>query len=372
MRHNMSGISTKDVMSYLDPKMRGQNLTGAEGDRPLRVSIIIVNYRGADDTIECLESLLRSSWRDFEIVIVDNASGDGSIERLTSWIGGRDSRSIFTESTSGCSNQSSVSAPSIRVSLIETETNLGFSGGNNTGILQALQRKVDWILLLNNDTVTEPDTLVNLLKGAEDSGADLAGCPIWEYGRAHMPWCGGGRFGWWADRYDSTVPATYSGGTSAFETDWITGCCLLVRRHVFEQIGLLDDNLFLYCEDADFSRRAAYAGFKRVIVTGAKIYHKGGRSAGFGSPLARYHSTRSRIYCHLKHHSLLSSLAFLAVFTFSRIFRTMEWLIGGRPDLAAATWCGLCDGLLVKGKSTFSGVALDVGKSRRCTPNNKT
>ena len=347
-------------MGKTNQEICGQISTGSEEDCSPHVSIVIVNYCGADDTIECLESLLRSSRLDFEIIVVDNASRDGSMERLASWITSRGLPSGFDKPPCCSSDQRSASLPSVRISLVETEANLGFAGGNNAGILQALQRKTTWILLLNNDTVAEPETLDNILRGAESASADLAGCSIWQYSRPDILWCGEGRFGWWADKYFSTVPAIYSAGTAAFETDWVTGCCLLVRRHVFEKIGVLDDHFFLYCEDADFSRRAARAGFKRVIVTSAKIYHKGGRSAGLGSPLARYHSTRSRIYCHLKHHSRVSGLAFLAVFMFSRAFRTIEWLVRGRPDLATATWRGLRDGLLIKCKNTPSGAAPNI------------
>jgi GT2 family glycosyltransferase len=118
---------------------------------------------------------------------------------------------------------------------------------------------------------------------------------------------------------------------------------MLVRREVFEKIGLLDQRSFLYYEDVDFCRRAAKAGFKRFVVVHAKIYHKVSRSAVLGSALSRYHATRSRLYFHLKSHSRTSHAVFLIAFGMSRIVWSLIWLFQGRPDLIKVSWAALWD-----------------------------
>jgi GT2 family glycosyltransferase len=235
--------------------------------------------------------------------------------------------------------------------LLRTDANVGFSGGNNVGIRFALRRGTEWILLLNNDTVVEPDSLDRLLEAAEDASADLAGCLVYRYYRPDAIWYAGGEFRWWGDKDLKTLPRSAHHGACVLATDWITGCCLLVRRWVFERIGFLDENSFLYSEDADFCRRAAKAGFHRVVALRSRIYHKEGRSAGLGSAIALYHITRSRVYFHAKHYSFFSHAGFLLVFALSRLVKSFRLLLQGRPDLVNATFRGLWDGMLrnVKG-----------------------
>jgi GT2 family glycosyltransferase len=308
------------------------------------LSILILNYNGYDDTVSCLESVLRAARGDCEIVVIDNASSDGSVEKLLAWGERQNLRVNFVPpQRATAQEQESVGAPGgASLTLIRTPANLGFAGGNNVGIRYALRRGAQWVLLLNNDTVVDGDSLAGLVEGAERTCAQLAGCSIYEYFDRSAPYYLGGKFSWWGDRTHSfKLPP--SAPAEALETDWITGCCLLVRREVFERIGLLDERAFLYYEDADFCRRAAQAGLKRVVVLGARIYHKVSRSSVLGSPFTCYHATMSRIYFHRKHHHLASHVAFLTAFLLRSMARSLVWLATGRRDLVDARWRAVRD-----------------------------
>jgi GT2 family glycosyltransferase len=309
------------------------------------LDILILNYNGCDDTIACVESILKG-WREGqEIVVVDNGSEDGSVEKLRRWAEEHSSSVELASETSKWSPvlKSARTRGLCQVTILQSGRNLGFAGGNNLGIRYSLAKGSKWILLLNNDTIVEPDTLSALIDGAERSGADLAGCRVYKYDRPLSPWYLGGTFNWWGDRTVTSPLLPAVNGAVAVETDWITGCCLLVRREVFEVIGLLDQHSFLYYEDVDFCRRAAKAGFKRLVVVDAKIYHKISRSAVLGSALSRYHATRSRLYFHRKSHSRVSHLVFLITFAMSRMLRSLIWLVQRRPDLIKASWTALCE-----------------------------
>ena len=319
-----------------------------------RLAIVILNCNRCKDTIACLESICSSAPGSYGVIIVDNLSLDDSVAELKRWM--QNYLPPLTESswsgmlkTSTINDGQACARPGI--TLLEARNNSGFSGGNNLGIRYALELGATWILLLNNDTIVACDALERLVKGAEGAGAHLAGGAVYEYADASKAWYLGGKFSWWGDKDLKCMRKGATEAQGTIETDWITGCCMLVRREVFERIGLLDENSFIYCEDADFCRRAARVGFRRILVLGSKIYHKVG-STSLPSALARYHFTRSRVYFHGKHYSLPAHASFLFIFSLSRWFKGCCWLLQGRPDLARATLRGLWDGMLGKVKAS--------------------
>ena len=321
-----------------------------------RLAIVILNYNGYKDTIACLESVCSGPPTSSVVIVVDNFSLDDSAAELKRWM--QNYLPPLTESSWGgmvktCTVNDGQASARPGITLLEARHNRGFSGGNNLGIRYALQLGAAWILLLNNDTIVGCDSLERLVKGAEGAGAYLAGCTIYEYADPSKAWYLGGKFSWWGDKDLNDLRKGATEALETIETDWITGCCMLVRREVFEHIGLLDENSFLYCEDADFCRRAARAGFPRKVVLKSKIYHKAGRSTGVESALARYHFTRSRVYFHRKHYSLPAHASFLLIFSLSRCFKGCCWLLQGRPDLASATLRGLWDAMLGRAKAHY-------------------
>jgi hypothetical protein len=221
------------------------------------VYIILVTWNRKDDTLECLRSLQQITYRNYRIIVVDNASHDGT--------------------------QEAVQKEFPSVEYIFNPTNLRFAGGNNVGIRRALDLQAEYVLLLNNDTIVAPEFLTNLVTAAEkNSKVGLTGAKIYYYDQPERLWYAGGNISWWKGwishrgvreidhgQYDNEEP-----------TDYITGCCILAKRNVIENIGMLDESFFIYGEDADWSIRAARAGYLLLYVPSARVWHKLSVSSG--------------------------------------------------------------------------------------------
>lgn len=221
------------------------------------VFIILVNWNGKADTLECLASLRRLSYSPCRIVVVDNASTDGSREAI---------RSQYPE-----------------VEILAMPENRRFAGGNNAGIRHALAGNADLILLLNNDTTVDSEMLRFLVCAIESHPeAGMVAPKIYYYDTKNLLWYAGGVLSFWTgtmhhigireeDRGQYDAPG---------DTGYASGCCLLTSREVLERIGLLDESYFMYTEDADWSIRARRAGYRILFEPSAKVWHKISVSAG--------------------------------------------------------------------------------------------
>lgn len=200
--------------------------------------------------------------------------------------------------------------------LLKTSENLGFAGGNNFGIREALKDRPDFILIVNNDTVLERNLLINLCREAEQNpAAGILGPKIYfypgrefhygDYGkneRGRVIWYAGGRIDW------NNVYASHCGVDEldrgqfdhGGETDFVSGCAMMVRRQVFEKIGLFDEQYFLYLEDVDLCWRAKRAGFLVVFAPSGSLWHVNAASSAVGGDLQDYYLTRNRMYFGMK------------------------------------------------------------------------
>ncbi|TEU12046.1 MAG: glycosyltransferase family 2 protein, partial [Anaerolineales bacterium] len=237
------------------------------------VLVIVLNWNGLVDTLECLESLACLDYPDYKVVIVDNGSMDGSVKAI---------REHFPD-----------------VTLIENEENLGYAGGNNVGLRYAMAQGADYALLLNNDTVVDPAFLRILVDAAEaDPTVGIVGPTIYYHERPDVIWSAGGAIDW---RRGSTrmvgLDEQDEGqfGQVLRTVDFVTGCAMLVRRAVLEQAELLDERFFAYYEETEWCVRASRAGFKIVHVPLACIWHKISPIAQADSPLVHYYMTRNRL-----------------------------------------------------------------------------
>ncbi len=237
-----------------------------------RVCVILLNWNGKKDTLECLESLAKVHYEPFQVIVVDNASSDGSVEAI---------RSKYPD-----------------LVILETLENLGFAGGNNVGIRWALEKNFSWIFLLNNDTVVQGDVLEAFLKAAKEKDARLLGAKIYSYhDRKKIDHLGG----LWRPKYaEFGSPAKGKKDSDGdFVTmqkvDYVSGCALFVHRSVFETIGLLEPKFFLYWEETDFCFRAKRAGFAVWTAPNAHVYHKVSTSFTGGKPHMHYFWWRSRL-----------------------------------------------------------------------------
>lgn len=283
-----------------------------------RIFVVILNWNLKDDTIACVESLLAGTVQPTEIVVVDNGSEDGSVAVLQAAFG-------------------------TQITVLVNPTNLGFAAGNNVGVQYALMHKADWIMLLNNDTIVAPEMLAYLLEAAAaHPEAALLSPAIFYYDRPTMLW----RLG---DRHTLGLPIPHKVGARELArplipVDYLTGCALLVRRAVWEKIGLLDEIFFMYYEDADFCRRAKNAGFRAYVVTGARVWHKAGQSSCKVKPLTRYRTAKNKVLFYRRYERGLDWLLLGPYLLLDTTRVLLTDLLHGDQAQAVAYWQGARDG----------------------------
>ena len=295
-------------------------------DQP-RVYIVLVNWNGHKESIECIESILRLNYTNFRIVLCDNDSTDGSVNILLKWA---ENRTCYQAPDNLLSKYTTppllnsitcqvIDADSIndcRVSheelvLINTGGNLGFAGGNNVGIRFALsQRDCDYIWLLNNDTVVVPETLDYLVERAtNDNEIGMVGATIHYY---HQPdiiqALGGARFNKYlamsylfgiTSKFDEIKEDEISGVEP--QIDWVSGACMLMPIQFIKEVGFMDERYFLYFEELDWALRAK-GKFKLAFAPKAKIFHKHGSTTNENkqSDVSVYFRCRSRLKLYRK------------------------------------------------------------------------
>jgi len=248
-----------------------------------QVAVVILNFKVKALTLKCIDSVKNSDFKDLEIIVVDNDSGDGI---------GQDLKKDST------------------IKFIQNNKNSGFSGGNNLGIQQALKDQSEYILILNPDTTVDQKAIGILVKKMKQYDTDIV-CPKIYFDDKKTIWYAGGLF----DK--ANVLGSHRGVDEEdkgqydqdSETDGITGAALMIKREVFEKIGLFDDRYFLYYEDSDLYFRAKQANFKIMYIADAKVYHKNAQSTGLGSPIQDYYITRNRMIFAGKFLSLRTRFA---------------------------------------------------------------
>lgn len=294
------------------------------GGSRARLGVVIVNYRRAADTIECLESLLRSTIP-LAVVVVDNASGDGSGDTIAAWAAGSLAPTAANPALAALTAPplpkplllqrprpgGSAADPGAGLTLIEAPKNLGFAGGNNLGLRQLLADPgIEAFWLLNNDTVVAPDTAERLLAAmAAVSGVGMCGTTVryyWQPDRVQA--LGGSRFFPLTGTSRSigggqaaTDPVDAAAVTAAM--DFVLGASLAASRRFLETIGLMEESYFLYFEELDWAarNRRHRPPFPTGFAPDALVWHKEGGSIGSSgdkarrSPLSDYWLTRSRL-----------------------------------------------------------------------------
>ncbi len=248
-----------------------------------KVFIIVLNWNRAQDTVECINSLNELNYQGFEVLVVDNASQDGSARII---------KRTFPDLT-----------------LIENARNLGYAEGNNVGIRYALNRGADYVLVLNNDTVVDRDMLTRLIGAAQaDEKTGIIGPKIYDFQEPNTIWFAGANINWSIGESHHIGLGEVDRGqfNGVIEVDRLTGCAMLVKREVLEKTGLFDPDYFLYFEDVDLCVRAAKAGYKNICVQTAKLWHKESSStkANQGSNLHVYYHTRNRLLFLHKHFKI--------------------------------------------------------------------
>lgn len=296
----------------------------------MKIFVVILNWNGKEFILQCLDSVrkLKTNGGELEIVVVDNASTDGSAELVEQ-------------------RYKDLPAGKASIKILRNKENLGFAEGNNVGIKYALEDSADFVLILNPDTIVDKDLIVQLIKVHKSDhqigvvGPKIYFAPGYEFHkerykpeeRGRVIWYAGGLMDW------QNVLASHRGVDEVDvgqynrieETDFISGCAMLVRKEVFDKIGLLDAKYFLYWEDNDFCQRAKKAGFKLIYVPEVKMFHLNAGSSASGSPLQEYYITRNRLLFGLRYASLRTKLALIKE-SFKLLITGRKWQKIGVKD----------------------------------------
>ncbi|HYF52556.1 MAG TPA: glycosyltransferase family 2 protein [Planctomycetota bacterium] len=273
------------------------------------VSIIIVNLNGERLLDDCLNSLNAQTYRDFEVVFVDNGSKDGSVEKA---------RALMPSAN-----------------IIALNENTGFARGNNIGIAAAKGR---YIVLLNNDTRSDPNFLEELVKPVEsDKTIGMVAPKILNFFDQKIIDSVGGllmcRDGIGQGRGRGEVDSgQYDAATSALLP---SGCAALYLRELLDEVGLLDEEFFAYCEDSDLGLRAVWAGWKTASAPRAVVYHKYSATTSSYSPFKMLLVERNHYFLALKNYPL-RLLVFLPFWTFYRYVLMGIAVLSGKGKGGAA------------------------------------
>lgn len=282
-----------------------------------RVAIVILQWRRSDETVACLRSLTALDYDNYTVLVVDNHSNDGSVERL---------RREF---------------PSLAVH--ETGSNLGFAGGCNAGIRLVLDDPdLDYVLLLNNDTSPATDFLKHLVAAAEADPAAVAVGAVNLAGHGHTS--SGGYIRWWTGRYVDVLDErriTDLAEEPVIAVDTVAGSSMLLRAETLRTGELLDPAYFCVFEETDWCARLRARGGRVLLATHARVEHR--VRGTMGNPLHFYYRFRNRPYFMRKHARAVHWLTFLPYYLGEAAVRIISYTLVGRRAEARGVLLGVLD-----------------------------
>jgi len=239
-----------------------------------RVTIIVLNWNNAPDTLACLESIQQLRYPAYKILVVDNGSTDGSDQEI---------QQAYPD-----------------VEFLQTGSNLGYAEGNNAGIRHATQENPDYVFVLNNDTLLDPDMLTRLVQSAEsDPKVVMTGPTMYCTDPADILFAAGSFVDWSAGTINHRGMFQPAGKFSDLKTnnpvDFIVGCGVLVRTSFIREAGVLDPDYYLNYEDVEWGVRAVKRGYQVLHVPSAVMWHKISAKLGLASPANTYYMTRNAL-----------------------------------------------------------------------------
>jgi GT2 family glycosyltransferase len=288
--------------------------------QPLVIAVIL-NTNKRDDTLACLASLSCQTYDHLKIIVLDNASTDGSNEAI---------RAAYPQAQ-----------------ILSLTKNLGYAGNNNVGIQAAMQQGAEWIFVLNEDIVLAEDAVARLVEQVErDPKIGIAGPMVYHFDQAQVIQSAGGVMdGWWRATHRGINQPEHGQYERPEPVDWISGCAILVRRAVVESLGMLDERFFYYFEETEWCLRTKTNGWKIWFVPQSKIWHKGVQVNYQPGPNVTYYATRNRLLLFAKHQAPLR--AWVYALLVENLRPLLSWTL--RPkwrsmrDHRDAMWQGLSD-----------------------------
>jgi len=286
---------------------------------PYLISVIL-NTNRREDTLECLASLERGTYQNHHQMVLDNRSTDGSVEAI---------RSRFPAAQ-----------------IIQLADNRGYAGNNNVGIEAALAQGAEWVFVLNEDTVLAPDCLAKLVEmGESDPQIGILGPMVYHYDEPDIIQSAGGRLGrGWESLHLAVDEPDRGQFVQPHAVVWVSGCGIMVRGAVIQQVGAIDERYFYYWEETEWCLRAGRAGWRIMHVPQAKLWHKGVQRDHRPQPPVTYYATRNRLLTLSKHHA--PPIAW--VLAWGQLLRTLtSWTVKpkwrSKREHRKAMWRGMVD-----------------------------
>lgn len=314
-------------------------MTGKNRSEPLavpKVGVILLNWNGGEFTIPCIRTLLQSEFKPWRILVFDNASDDGSPERIAT---------LFPQ-----------------VEVVRSDRNLGFTGANNEGIRLLKKQGADLIWILNNDTIVDKSCLKNLVEQMElDPDLAVSTGKILFEKPPNQIWYAGGHWRYW------TLSAPHVGANELdngqydrpLDVSFVSGCCMLVRAWAFDRVGTFSEKYFAISEDGDWCLRAVKTKLRMRYIPAAILWHKVsasqrkntlGKCKSSNSPFTNYLTTRNDAFIILQHaESQLQRMSALSWFIIDRLYVIGGLTVLRRWDTLRGVLYGLYDGLSNKG-----------------------
>ncbi len=294
-------------------------MVGCQG----RVWAVVLHYRLWQETVECVRSLFESGYPNLCVLVVDNGSADGSAVELARHLDDR-------------------------AELLPLPENRLFGGGMNAGLVRALEQGADWLLILNNDTLVEPNMISHLVDTAQSSPDIGVVAPLVYYADAPTElWnAGGRRRRFWPFAHQlGSMDQEILGRDEPIAVDYVTGCAMLASRAVLERVGLFDPRYRMYYEDADLCARIRQEGYTIFVDPRASIWHLVGRTSATEPVPNRYHRVRNRWRFYMAYNRGVSKALAALLLLGQEGLRGMACALSGKHDLARAHWRGLYDSL---------------------------
>lgn len=334
-----------------------------------RVAIIILNWNGWEDTLECLESVFLVDYPRYEVIVVDNASKDESTQKIRDYCSGKVSvRSPFFSFLEkdpidlieysreaildSHKPQHTASSTNRKLTLIKNEKNYGFAEGNNIGIRYALETDAEYVLILNNDTVVDSKFLRELVNTARsESKIGVVGPKICFYDAPQVIQTTGVHQDFWTGR---SIPLNYQVTTEGLANsnqndllwvDYVYGACLLAKREVIEAVGVLDPIYFLYGEERDWCFRVTRSGYKVACNLKSTIWHKSMASSIKTLTFSTYCPARNTVLFMRRYANAVQFLSFVLFFP---AFNLTVLARSGRWDRIRCFLRGFLAGLLMR------------------------
>ena len=264
------------------------------------VVTIILNTNRCEDTLACLKSLEQTTYKNHKVLVLDNYSTDGSIDAIGE------------------------NFP--HVQIVPLQDNFGYAGNNNVGIEMALKQGADWVFILNEDTIVDSDCISLLVANGESNmQIGMLGPMVYHYNEENVIQSAGGKMSKFWDGYHLGQNEIDQGQfVQPHNVDWISGCAIMVRQTLIENIGMIDEDFFYYWEETEWCLRVREAGWEIQHVPAAKIWHKGVQRNYSPKPIVTYYNTRNHLFMLSKHKAPIAAW----LYNWSRIFRTfLSWTI---------------------------------------------